>query len=176
MNKIKEFLEFLFSKEQEAINCGYFKDKIEEYNKISLEIKLFMNDETVGFGLPQKLELKSDRYYKTKENAIYPTPRQLFKISHYQNQNYNDLWACYVSVANSYMDTKRINDCFIVAEINGELKIIAKFGPDIDQPKWKFYGGDRALKINELGKLLNIERYLEPIDDAWSMEQYKKEI
>jgi len=176
MEKIKEFLEFLFKKEQEAVNYGYFRDKIEEYNKVSLEIKSYMNDEPVGFGLPQRYEPKSDRYYKAKENAPYPTPRHLYKISHYKNKDYGDLWACYVSIVNSYMNTKRINDCFIVAEINGELKIVAKFGPDIDQPKWKFYGGDRELKINKLGKLLSIERIMEPIDDAWSIEQYNKDI
>lgn len=83
MDKIKDFLKFLFIKEQAAINYGYFKDKIDEYNNISLEIKSFMNDETVGLGLPQRAEQKSDRYYQTKENAPYTNPRYLFKISEY---------------------------------------------------------------------------------------------
>lgn len=103
-------------------------------------------------------------------------PRHLYKISHYENSRYGDLWACYVSIANPYNNITSIDDCFIVAEIDGELKIIAKFSPDIDQPKWKFYGGDRELKMNKLGKLLSVERIKEPVDDVWSMEQYNKKI
>ena len=119
----------------------------------------------------------SERFYKEIKEFDEPiNPRHLYKISHYQNEKYGDLWACYVSIANSYMNTKRINDCFIIAEINGELKIIAKFGIDIDHPTWKFYGGDRELKMSSLGKLQSVERIMEPVDDVWSMEQYKKDI
>lgn len=185
MEKIREFLIELFEKEQKAIFLEYSKDKIEEYN-IFIEEKIniyFKNpydkdlDKIIPFNLIGKLHNPaSDRFYKSKENAPYPTPRHLYKISHYQNGTYGDLWACYVSIANPYNNITGIDDCFIVTEIDGELKIVAKFGPDIDQPKWKFYGGDRELKMNKLGKLLSIERIMEPIDDSWSMEQYIKDI
>ncbi|AZA74962.1 hypothetical protein [Chryseobacterium indoltheticum] len=174
MEKIKEFLSFLFEREQVAIDYGNRKDDFEKYNVIAKEIKSYMSDITVGFGVPVLEKPAPDFFYD--EGAPYPTPRHLYKISHYQNKDYGDLWACYVSIANPYNNITGIDDCFIVTEINGELKIVAKFGPDIDQPKWKFYGGDRELKINKLGKLLSIERIMEPIDDAWSMEQYNKEI
>ncbi len=174
MEKVKEFLKFLFEKEQIAIDYGNRKNDFDKYNAVANEIKSYMNDTTLGFGLPVLEKPAPDFFYE--ENAPYPNPRHLYKISHYQNNNYGNLWACYVSVPNPYMDTKRINDCFIITEINGDLKIIANFGPDIDQPKWQFYAGDRDLKIDSLGKLQTIERIMEPTDDAWSIEQYKKDI
>lgn len=176
MEKIKEFLNLLFKKEQEAINFSFFKDKLSEYNEVSFEIKSYMNDETVGFGLPQKTQLNSDRFYKTKENAPYPNPRQLYKISHYQNEKYGDLWVCYVSIANPYNNITGMDDCFIVAEIKGKLKIIAKFIKDSDTKKWIHVGGDENLKLYNIGKLQEIERIMEPKDDIWSMEQYNKDI
>ena len=82
-------------------------------------------------------------------------PREIYKISHYQNERYGDLWACYLSVANAYMGVKRIHECFIVVQIDGELKIIASFAQDMDQPKkWRCYGGDRELKIKELREII----------------------
>lgn len=151
------------------------------YNKAfyNLESYTYLTSDdysAIGFGLGKMTKPHDDIFFEELYLMLEIRPRHLYKISHYENTRYGDLWACYISVPNSYMNTKRINDCFIVAEIDGELKIIANFGPDINQPKWKFYGGDRELKMNKLGKLLSIDRIMEPVDDTWSMEQYNKEI
>jgi len=50
MKKVKELLDFLFKKEQEAIHAGNKKELFEEYNILATEIKSYMNDITVGFG------------------------------------------------------------------------------------------------------------------------------
>lgn len=186
MKKIVEFLKFLFEKEQEAIFLEYQKDKIEEYN-IFIEEQINIHFEnpyekslgrTIPFNLIGKIyNPASDRFYKSKENASYPTPRHLYKISHYQNGTYGDLWACYISVDNPGTgQTKILHSCFIIALIDDDLKIIAQLNPDRDIEKWAFVGGDRELKMYKLGKLLSIERYLEPVNDDWGMEQYNKDI
>ncbi|MCF2218390.1 hypothetical protein H9Q08_03650 [Chryseobacterium sp. PS-8] len=176
MDKIKKFLEFLFAKEQEAINYGYFKDKLDEYNKISFEIKSFMNDETVGLGLPLRSGPKSDRYYKTKENSSYPKPRQVFKISEYIHERYGEIWACYVSLGNPDSEKKDISECFLVALIDEELKIISNFIVTSDAKEWRHVGGDedKSLRLHNLGKPVKVERYLEPTDE-WSLEEYLKD-
>ncbi|WP_445432795.1 hypothetical protein [Chryseobacterium indoltheticum] len=186
MEKIREFLIELFEKEQKAIFLEYSKDKIEEYN-IFIEEKIniyFKNpydkdlDKIIPFNLIGKLHNPaSDRFYKSKENAPYPTPRHLYKITHYQNGTYGDLWACFVSVDNPGIgQTKILHSCFIVTLIDDDLKIVAQFNPDRDTGKWAFVGGDRELKMYKLGKLLSIERYLEPVNDDWGIEQYNKDI
>ncbi len=175
MEKVKEFFKFLFEKEQIAIDYGNRKDDFDKYNNVAKEIKSYMNDITLGFGLPVLEKPAPDFFYD--ENAPYPTSRHLYKISHYQNNNYGNLWACYVSVDNPGIgQTKILHSCFIVASIDENLKIVAQFNPDRDTGKWVFVGGDRDLKMYKLGKLLSIERYLEPVNDAWGIEQYKKDI
>ena len=42
MEKVQEFLEFLFKKEQEAFFLEYFKDKMEQYN-IFIEKEINVN-------------------------------------------------------------------------------------------------------------------------------------
>ncbi len=176
MDKIKDFLEFLFKKEQEAINYGYFKDKINEYNNISLEIKSFMNDETVGLGLPPRSEPKSDRYYQTKVNTPYPEHRHIFKISEYTHEKYGIVWACYVSFSNPDESMRKIKECFLIASINEELKIVSNFIVSSDAKEWRHVGGDedKSLRLHNLGKPVKVERYLEPTDE-WSLEEYLKD-
>ena len=177
MERIKEFFRSLFEKEKEAIYYSGYKEKLDEYNSLVRELNKNVVNEMPPLMRLHETPPYSERFYKEIKEFDEPiTPRHLYKITHYQNGTYGDLWACYVSIANPYNNITGIDDCFIVTEVDGELKIVAKFGPDIDQPKWKFYGGDRELKMNKLGKLLSIERIMEPIDDAWSMEQYNKEI
>lgn len=181
MEKIKKFIFDLVQAEQNAHAEYRKRDNMSGYNDAFDYLMSFTHDVSddapaIGFGVGRMSKSHDEVFFEELFLMLEIRPRHLYKISHYKNSKYGDLWACYVSVPNSYMNTKRINDCYIVAEINGELKIVAKFGPDIDQPKWKFYGGDRELKMNKLGKLLFIERIMEPVDDAWSMKQYNKDI
>lgn len=112
-----------------------------------------------------------------KENANLPViPRHLFKISEYKNEKYGTVWACYVSIPNPSTNIKKLVNCFFVAEIENNLKIIAKMGVEPDIRKWTFYGGDddKSLRLHNLGTPVKVERYLEPTDE-WSLEEYLKD-
>ena len=176
MERIKQFMDFLLKKEQEAIYAGKIKAEFEKYNALATEIKSYMNDITVGFGLPILERPKPDMLYK--ENPDYPNLRHLFKISEYENDHYGRIWACYVSVPNPNEKIKKISDCFLVAEVEGNLKIITKMGAEPDTNKWTFYGGDedKSLRLHSLGTPLKIERYVEPVsNDDWSLKEYLKD-
>ncbi|KAB1231345.1 hypothetical protein [Chryseobacterium viscerum] len=174
MKEVKELLDFLFKKEQEAIYLGEKKGEFDNYNQLAEEIKSYMNDITVGLGLPVLTSPKPDIFYE--DNPSYPASRHLFKISEYNNEKYNTVWACYVSIPNPSASTKKLTNCFLVAEIDQSLKIIAKMGVEPDTRKWKFYGGDEdnGLRIHNLGTPVKVERYLEPTDE-WSLEEYLKD-
>lgn len=171
MEEVKQFLENLFTLEQEARHLSHIKEKIDEYNEIAMEIKSYMIDVTVGLGVPVARFPKPDFWYEGE--FTYPKPRNLFKITEYENPEYGKLWACYVSVANSITDeVKSIANCFIVAKIEDELKMISLFFyDDMDDFMWKLGGGIR-LNYYELGKVVEVERLLSPLKDERSLEEY----
>ncbi|MFC3158690.1 hypothetical protein SAMN05443633_12057 [Chryseobacterium arachidis] len=174
MKEIKELLDFLFKKEQEAIYLGEKKGEFDNYNKLAKEIKSYMKDVTVGFGLPILTSPKPDIFYE--DEPANPVSRHLFKVSEYNNEKYSTVWTCYVSIPNPSATTKKITNCFLVAKIEDNLKVIAKMGVEPDTRKWKFYGGDEdeSLRLHNLGKPVKVERYLEPTDE-WSLEEYLKD-
>ncbi|KFF23270.1 hypothetical protein [Chryseobacterium vrystaatense] len=174
MKAVKELLDFLFKKEQETIYLGGKKGQFDNYNQLAEEIKSYMNDITVGFGLPTLINPKPDIFYE--DNPSYPASRHLFKISEYTHEKYHTVWASYVSIPNPGTGTKKLTNCFLVAEIERNLKIIAKMGIAPDTRQWKFYGGDedKSLRLHNLGTPVKIERYVEPTDE-WSLEEYFKD-
>ena len=112
---------------------------------------------------------------RTIDNTLIKVakPRNLYKITEYENPEYGKLWACYVSVANPITDeVKSIASCYIVAKVNGELKMISKFFyDDMDEFMWR-KGGGLTLNFYELGKVVAVERLLSPLVDEWSLEEY----
>ncbi|WP_445432793.1 hypothetical protein [Chryseobacterium indoltheticum] len=178
MERIKEFFRSLFEKEKEAIYYSGYKEKLDEYNSLVKELNKNVVNEMPPLMRLHETPPYSERFYKEIKEFDEPiTPRHLYKITHYQNGTYGDLWACFVSVDNPGIgQTKILHSCFIVTLIDDDLKIVAQFNPDRDTGKWAFVGGDRELKMYKLGKLLSIERYLEPVNDDWGIEQYNKDI
>lgn len=178
MEHIKDFLSNLFEKEKEAIYYSGYKEKLDEYNNVVRELNKNVSDLMPPFMRHHETPPHSERFYKEIKEFEEPiNKRHLYKISHYQNKDYGDLWACYVSVDNPGTgQTKILHSCFIVALIDADLKIVGQFNPDRDTGKWTFVGGDRELKMYKLGKLLLIERYIEPVNDTWGIEQYQKDI
>ena len=174
MEEVKEFSYFLIKKEQEAIDAGNKKEELEKYNALATEIKSYMIDVTVGFGLPILTNSKPAFLYR--DNPPYPNPRYLFKISEYENDNYGNIWACYVSVPNPSSTVKRISDCFIVVKIKDNFRVVAKMRLDPNTNKWTFYGGDenKGLRVHNLGKATEIERFMEPTNEG-SLKEYLKD-
>lgn len=174
---LKEFLEFLFTKEQMAIDARHHKDQFDAYNQLSVEIKQFMNDDSVGFGLPKFRKLKTDDYYDKFKKSPFPVKRHIYKISEYENPKYGTLWACYVSNADPGDGlTQLLASCYIVAKIDNSFKIITKFNPDYITIQWSMRGGDDDLNYYDLGKFIKVERLMSPINDDWSINEYNKEV
>jgi len=173
--KITEFLDFLFKKEQEAIHASNKKELFEEYNTLAKEIKSYMNDSSVGLGLPILSNPKPDFFYD--ENTPYPNIRHLYKISKYKNNKYGTIWACYISNPNPKNSSVRmLTKCFIITKQNEGFKIISEQGIDPNTNKWYFYGGDEdnSLRIHSLGTPIQIDRYLEPVNHDIGLEFYNK--
>jgi|GEM_PF-6376156 len=103
--------------------------------------------------------------------------RQLFKISHYNNPKYTDLFIAYVSKIDPKPNRLKIGNALFVAPINDELKIVRSFffGGDNEVPVWNPSSGDRDVSFDTAGKLIEIERVQEPQNDPYSIEEYKKD-
>jgi len=126
--------------------------------------------------LPILSSPKPDFFYE--ENAPYPSPRHLYKISEYTNDKYGAIWACYVSTSDpGNSSVKMLTTCFLLAKIDDDLRIIVKHGIDPNTDKWIFYGGDEddSLRIHSLGTPKEVERYLEPENHDVGLEFYNKE-
>ena len=180
IEKVKEFITHLIEKERDTLYYQGYKDKLEDYNKVARELNSFVSEQMPPLMREHETPPFSDRFYKEIIEFEEPVnPRYLFKISEYEHARYGKIWACYVSGPNASATVKKISDCFLIAEVEGSLKVIAKMGIDPNNGKWTFYGGDedKSLRLHNLGKPVKIERYLEPVsNDAWSLEQYNKEV
>lgn len=187
MQKVKQFLENIFSKEADAYDLIIYKDKVDEYNTfIDQEINAHCQpyfdkemNEVTSFNLLGHISAFSDSFYKESiEYYEKQIPRYIFKISEYLHERFGSIWACYVSIYNPSETIKKISDCFIIAEIEGKLKFISKMGVEPDTKKWKHYLGDDHLdlRLGNLGKPTKIERYTEPVSkDDWSLKEYLKD-
>lgn len=185
MEKIKTFLDIVFEKEQIAQDLKRDKDNIEKYNEFVVnELNIYCED-PYDTDLKRKLEFNimgkmisplSDRFYEESKNCPYPAPRYLFKISEYNNEKYGTVWACYVSFSDPDDEIKKIKECFLVASINGELKIVSDFILSSDAKQWRHVDGDedKSLRLNNLGTPVKVERYVEPTDE-WSLKAYLKD-
>lgn len=180
MEEIIKFLEHFFSVESIA-HTEYRKiDNVENYLNSLKELNLLtINDKVdseIGFGLSSMFKQHSKVFLDNMDLLPQIRKRHLYKISEYNHPTYGKVWACYVSVANPIAKkTKSIFSCFIVAEVDNELKIIAQFIVDPDTYKWRFGGGDRNIEYYKLGKPVAIERLMSPENDEWSVEEYNKD-
>lgn len=184
MEKIKTFIDVVFEKEQIAVYLQRDKDEIEKYNEfVEKELNIYCKDQYDSEGKKVEFNIKgkiispfSDRFYEQSKKSSYPVQRYLFKISEYIHEKYGVVWACYVSFSNPSESIKKIAECFLVASINEELKIVSDFIVSSDAKEWKHVGGDedKSLRLHNLGKPVKVERYLEPTDE-WSLEEYLKD-
>jgi hypothetical protein len=178
MVEVKQLMETFIRLEKE-IHELFLYEKIDEHNNLVDEINNLTQDPEPPhtFNLASKITLPLSMIEKLvidNTEIKIAKPRDLFKITEYENPEYGKLWACYVSVANPITDNvKTIDNCFIVAKVDGELKMISLFFYDgMDDFMWK-HGGGIELNLYELGKVVAVERLLTPLKDEWSLEEYK---
>jgi hypothetical protein len=178
MDEVKQLMETFIRLEKEKHEL-FLHEKIDEHNNLVDEINNLTQDPEPPhtFNLASKITLPLsmiERLVIDNTEIKIAKPRNLFKITEYENPEYGKLWACYVSVANPVTDeVKSIAFCFIVAKIENELKMISLFFyDDMDDFMWKLGGGIR-LNYYELGKVVAVERLLSPLVDEWSLEEYK---
>lgn len=177
MDEVKQLMETFIRLEKEKHEL-FLNEKIDEHNELVDEINNLTQDPEPPhtFNLASKITLPLSmikrRVIDNTEIKI-AKPRDLFKITEYENPEYGKLWACYVSVANPVTDNvKTIDNCYIVAKIGSELKMISLYFYDgMDDFMWR-HGGGIELNYYELGKVIAVERLLSPLKDEWSLEEY----
>lgn len=184
--EIKDFLNQFFQAELDAHNASRFPN-LDAYNSKLDFMNSFCVEELYNtFGMIHETELEPLENYTEYQKYTSKIPRHIFKISHYQNDRYGDIFVAYVSSQNPDNDWLELFISLFVGKINGEWKIIKKyvFAPDdyikpIDIPHWSDelnLKEDENLNFKNVGKLISIERYLEPIHEEWGLKEYHKDI
>lgn len=172
MNTIRNFVKDFLLAEVEAANYQDYsnraiaKEKVEAFYSSCLE------------PLKDKLGVVYDEedlfgFEDTPED--YKHPRHLFKISHYKNEIYGNIFLAYVSgflFDDDIAERYRMTDCFCIATIKDELKIIKLSGVDLDTGEWIDLLGTSDISIENLGTFIAAERYLEPVHDKDNMAKY----
>jgi hypothetical protein len=179
MDEVKNFLsEFL---EAEAATAyALVKPNLENYNnKLSLMNSFCVEVLQNMFGMIPRTELWDDDFYEEWEDVDSINPRNIFKISHYQDDIYKNIYVVYLSQSNPDNIIFLYGECIFIAKINNELKVIKRyaFGDEMLK-KNKFENGlgvdDVSFKV--LKKPLEIERYMPPTHDKDGMEHYLADI
>jgi len=178
MKEAKEFILKFFAKEVETWtkyqsgDSDLFKKSVEEFYGMAIDDL----DESLGI-------LKTSQVKKEDKPMVYQ-PRYLFKLSAYKNKIYDDVWVAYASIKNPISKAKEsvISHGFIIAEIEGELKIIGTMMIYKNRSTMKIEGWRESmynpsdLDISNFGEFVAVERYSEPGDyDDFSLKEYLKD-
>ena len=172
-----DFLKEFIKSEAYSWSCSTVPD-LEQNNKSVDDLMVFVYGKmSQVFGPGKRTELLPEMFYQKTDFK----PRHLFKLSHYDNAVYGDVWVAYVGHRNPLDDTSEYHQSFVISEIDGELKVIGSITVDVDELSMKPVGWKASiynpsdLDINNLGKFISTERYLAPKDDGFSMEDYLKD-
>ena len=183
MSEVTAFIQDFFHSEEKAIFLRRFPNLEEYYRKLDQMNSFALSTLEGKFGLRKISEgYYDEEEYQEMAEMPPPIPRHLFKISHYKQAKYGDLWACYVSNSNpgrfSYFNT------LFVAKVEGELKIVGKGSwggeSDYDRGVKNWHSGpghdDDDINIHQLGTPITIERYVDPKDCEFSMKDYLADV
>jgi hypothetical protein len=128
-----------------------------------------------AFGILIKKELKHSTTFKCN-------PRLLFKLSKYRNDLYGDIWVAYTSMKNPDTESPGgLSEGYIISIVDGELKIVGHMWLALDElymepSNWEasMYNPSN-IDIHNLGEFIYAERYKQPDDDGFSVEDYLKD-
>ncbi|MCU0437567.1 MAG: hypothetical protein MUC49_06590 [Raineya sp.] len=186
-SEIRGFLNQFFQAELDAHNARRYPD-LEAYNKKLDFMNSFCVEELHNtFGMIKATRLRKPEEYVEAQKYTSTNPRHIFKISHYQNERYGDVFVAYVSPPYPSSNRFKLFTALFIGKIDGDWKIMKKyiFAPDdyippIDIPHWNDelnLKEDENLNFKNVGRLIFIERYLEPVDsDEWELKEYYKDI
>ncbi|WEK71304.1 MAG: hypothetical protein P0Y62_07020 [Candidatus Chryseobacterium colombiense] len=175
MKEVKEIIEYFIDIEKKIEVSLRNRNLIEHNILVDKILEISGKDLFLAEKKFEPLSMIVEMSIKANANLLV-TPRYLFKISEYTHEKYGTVWACYVSFFNPDESMKKIKECFLIASINEELKIVSDFIVSSDAKEWRHVDGDedKSLRLHNLGKPVKVERYLEPTDE-WSLEEYLKD-
>lgn len=179
MEEIKTFIEEFLRAEATAGDASV-KPNLEDYNtKLAIMNSFCVEDLHNKFGMIPLTELEDDDFYEEWKDANPANPKNIFKISHYQDESYGDVYVVYVSPSNPNGRIFRYGECVFVTKIGGESKIIKNytFGDSMRiKKKFETGLGVEDISFKTLKTPIAIERYLEPTHDKDAMEHYAMDI
>ncbi|BDD07455.1 hypothetical protein [Aureibacter tunicatorum] len=177
MNNIVKFLNNFFLAEI-STKQAKLKPDLNEYNmKLNHMNSQCIDELNNSFGLIPINKLKDSEYYKKWENGFDYKPRIIFKISHYKNEKYKDLYLAYISISNpDKVFNLKYFDCFFIAKIENQYKIVRKYfvhkNRENNEVSWNPHNGDKDIDFYSAGDLISCERYIEPSRCEFSMKDY----
>ena len=178
ISDVKIFMEIFFTAELNARNGSIRPDIVFFNNQLDVMNSYCITELHDSFGMIKQKYSESDDFYEDYKDSEYTHKRLLFKISKYNNKKYGELYLAYISMFSSIKQTYKIFECLFIGKINNEYKIIRSFwfakGDGII-PSWNGGVGDHDINFETAGELVAIERYIEPADDEYSMEEYRKD-
>ena len=180
LEDIKKFIEEISQIEVIANNASLSSNVHFSNKHIGIYYSYFVDEITNRMGIivrPQK-GLDTEDSSEEELESTYKHLRRLYKISHYQNDYFGEVYLCYTSgfIPNDFAAmVESMIDCLIVAKIDEQYKVIMHAGLDPETDKWMDFVGSEHISLKKPGKLMSIERLIEPIDDDDEMAKYLAE-
>ena len=179
MEAIKTFVENFLQAEATA-GDALVKPNLDDYNqKLEIMNRFCVPELHNKFGMMPRTELWSDELYEAWKDNLPSEKRDIYKISHYQDEKYGDVYIAYVSGSNPNGLFFLYGECVFVTTINGELKVVKNytFGDDmLIKKKFETPQGLQDISFETLKKPVAIERYQKPEDDDDAMAHYEMDI
>lgn len=177
MKDIQNFISKFFQAELDARNAYIKPDVAFALKQLEIFHSYSINLLHNKYGIT-KNGIPDEDLYEAMEGVEYDQLRQLFKISQYKNKKHGNLYLAYASNVNPLPRIFRMFECFFIAKIGGEFKVIqtALFSSGEGEiPYWSLGSGDEDISFDSAGQFVATERFLEPKNDPYSMEEYKKD-
>jgi hypothetical protein len=179
MEEVKNFLnEFL--KAEAAASYALVKPNLGDFNnKLAIMNRFCVEELQNKLGMIPRTELWDDDLYEEWKDAAPIEPRNLFKISHYKNEIYGDVYVAYLSPKNPNGRIFRYGECLFITKIEDELRGIKIYGfGDKMRIKKKFEttSGIEDISFETLKNPVEIERYIPPQHDNDALEHYLMDV
>lgn len=180
MEEIKNFINDYLKKETETSE-KLIKPDINNYNKTLEELHSMVIGEMFNrLGFISLSKPKDQNFYDRYKDFKPVNPRHLFKISQYKHVDYLDVWVAYTSGANPKERVKLLTHALFIIKEEGKFKIARNYiysdkGGMSEELGWEGFSGYQDLTFESLGELIEVERYLKPLEFDNGLELYNQE-